>query len=224
VDAAIVVQASDTRAETLDLLAADEPRTKTVGWVDLTRDDVPAQIAELENKGKLVGVRHNLQVEPDKEWLRRSEVRNGLAALDVCFDLVISPEQLPLVTETVAALPGTRFVLDHAGKPPIRSGDLSTWRADIAALAAYPNVAVKISGLVTEADHARWVPGDLAPVIDHVYAEFGADRTMLGSDWPVCLLAADYPSVRATTVPLLDRLSAADRARLEGGTALEWYR
>ena len=116
-----------------------------------------------------------------------------------------------------------RFVLDHAGKPPIASGDLRTWRADLARLAALPNMAVKLSGLVTEADWAGWTQADLAPVIDHVLACFGAERTMAGSDWPVCLLAADYGALRSAIAAALDRLDSAAQTAVLSGTAARWY-
>jgi L-fuconolactonase len=81
-----------------------------------------------------------------------------------------------------------------------------------------------VSGLVTEADWATWTQADLAPVIDHVLACFGAGRTMAGSDWPVCLLAADYATVQATLDPALSRLDAAGRDAVLGGSAARWYR
>ncbi len=233
VDAAIVVQAGDTIDETIDLLAiaATEPRLAgVIGWVDLTASDVDKQLASLGSApggDRLVGVRHQLQIEPDPRWLGRSDVRDGLAAIaeaGLVYDVVVSSDQLPLVGETVEAVAGLRFVLDHAGKPPVRSGDLGRWRRDIEALASCPRVAVKLSGLVTEADWANWTQGQLDPVIEHVLAAFGPDRTMAGSDWPVCLLAADYGSVMTTLAPALDRLRPAERESVRGGTAAHWYR
>ena len=94
------------------------------------------------------------------------------------------------------------FVLDHAGKPPIASGRpgggdtrpwtgaMAAWAADLRALATRPNVAFKLSGLVTEADWDSWTPGQLRLAMEYVLERFGPDRTMFGSDWPVCLLAA----------------------------------
>jgi L-fuconolactonase len=117
-----------------------------------------------------------------------------------------------------------RFVLDHAGKPPIASGDLSAWRADLRALAARPNVAVKLSGLVTEADWGSWTPVQLRPVMEYVLDQFGPERTMLGSDWPVCLLAASYAEVMAAAASVLDGLTGAEREAVRGGTARTWYR
>jgi L-fuconolactonase len=232
-DAAVVVQAGDTIGETLDLLALAATTARlagVVGWVDLDGPDVRGSVAALRTApggDKLVAVRHQLQVEADLRYLARPGVRTGLTAVaeaGLAFDVVVSPWQLPLVIETAAALPGTRFVLDHAGKPPIASGDLGGWRTDLARLAELPNVAVKVSGLVTEADWATWTQPDLAPVIDHVLACFGTGRTMAGSDWPVCLLAADYATVRATLDPALSRLDAVGRDAVLGGSAARWYR
>jgi L-fuconolactonase len=235
VDAAVVVQAGDTLEETLELLAlaAATPATPlagVVGWADLAAPDVPAALAALRaapGGRALVGVRQQLQLLPDPDYLARPAVRAGLAAVGaagLAYDLVISPHQLPLAAATAAAVPGTRFVLDHAGKPPIASGDIRSWAADLAALAARPNVAVKLSGLVTEADWAGWTRDDLAPVIDHVLACFGAARAMAGSDWPVCLLAAGYGDVMAALDQQLARLDDAARAAVRGGTAAAWYR
>jgi L-fucono-1,5-lactonase len=232
VDAAIVVQAGDTTDETTDLLAiaATEPLIAgVIGWVDLTSSDVDEQLASLHSApggDRLVGVRHQLQIEPDPLWLGRSDVRDGLAVVakaGLIYDVVVSSDQLPLVAETVKTVAGLRFVLDHAGKPPVRSGDLGRWRHDIDALASCPRVAVKLSGLVTEADWATWTQDQLDPVVEHVLAAFGPDRTMAGSDWPVCLLAADYGSAMTTLTPALDRLRPAGRDSVRGGTASRWY-
>jgi L-fuconolactonase len=231
IDAAVVVQAGDTTAETLDLLAlaGTEPTLAgVVGWIDFTAD-VAGQIAALRSApggDHLVGLRHQLQVEPDRRWLARDRVRAGLsrlAAFGLGFDIVVSAHQLPLVVDAVTALPDTRFVLDHAGKPPIATGDLADWRSDLARLAARPNVAVKLSGLVTEADRQHWRQDQLEPVIGHTLECFGPARVMAGSDWPVCLLAADYPTVQSTLAPALARLSSTEREDVLGGTARRWY-
>jgi L-fuconolactonase len=233
VDAAVVVQAGDTAAETADLLAlaaADPVLAGVVGWADLDGPDVAGALATMRSAPggeKLVAVRQHLEAHPDPRYLARPGVRAGLAALGeagLAYDVVVSPRQLPLVAETAAVLPGVRFVLDHAGKPPIASGDLRAWQSDLAALAALPNAAVKVSGLVTEADWTSWTAGDVSPVIGHVLACFGPERTMAGSDWPVCLLAADYGAVKATLAPALAELDEAGGAAILGGTAARWYR
>jgi L-fuconolactonase len=201
-----------------------------VGWFDLTEPGLDERIAEARERPggeRLVGVRHQLQVEPDPCWLARADVRRGLATVarhGLAYDVVVSPEQLGLVAATVAALPDVGFVLDHAGKPPIASGRLDDWLADLGVLARADNLTVKLSGLVTEADWARWRPADLRPVSDAVLERFGTGRVMAGSDWPVCLLAgADYDRVTTVTDLLLAALSADERARVLGETAVAAY-
>ncbi len=234
VDATVVVQTITVADETPELLAlaAREPLVAgVVGWVDLTAPDVADRLAALRSRPgghRLVGIRHQVQGEPDPRWLCRDDVRRGLAAVaaaGLAYDLLVVPPQLPAAIETVAALPELTFVLDHAGKPAIASGGgLASWRSDIRALAALPNVAVKLSGLITEADHATWTVDQLRPYARTLLDAFGADRVMFGSDWPVCLLAGSYDDVIAAAEVLTDGLDAREQAAVFGRTAAHWYR
>jgi GntR family transcriptional repressor for pyruvate dehydrogenase complex len=195
-----------------------------VGWTDLTAPGVADRLAELAAP-ELVGVRHLVQDEPDPSWLTRPEVQAGLAAVGaagLAYDLLVTPAQLPATLETVRRQPGVRFVLDHGAKPPIRDVILQPWGRLIADLAAAPNVAVKLSGLVTEAP-AHPGPADLRPYCDRLLSAFGPDRVMFGSDWPVCLLACDYDRVVELAESACTGLSAAERASVFGGTAARWY-
>jgi len=235
IGATVLVQTVDVPEESPELLAlaaAHPVVAGVVGWVDLTAPDVPDRLAALraEPGGRgLVGVRHGVQSEPDPRWLCRADVRRGLAAVGAAglvYDLLVVPAQLPAAIETVRALPGLRFVLDHAGKPNIASGteaDRAHWAADIRALGAEGNVVVKLSGLVTEADHGGWTPADIRPYAEQVLAAFGPDRTMFGSDWPVCLLAAEYGRVAELARDLIAALSEAERDAVLGATAARWY-
>ena len=232
IDATVVVQTVCVAGETPELLAlaaAAPVVAGVVGWVDLTAPDVPDRLAALRaapGGARLVGIRHQVQSEPDPEWLCRPDVRRGLAAVGaagVVVDLVVVPDQLPAAVRTAQALADVRFVLDHAGKPRIAAGEREPWAGHVRALAAADNTAVKLSGLVTEADHRRWSPDDLRPYAEVVLDAFGCHRTMFGSDWPVCLLAADYPGVVAVARDLVSSFSAAEQAAVLGGTADLWY-
>jgi len=233
IDVTVLVQTVDVAEETPELLAlaAKHPVIAgVVGWVDLTAPDVAERIAELvagPGGRHLVGVRHGVQGEPDPRWLCRGDVRRGLAAVadaGLVYDLLVVPVQLPAAVQTVRALPGLRFVLDHAGKPMIAERERVGWAADIAALGAEDNVAVKLSGLVTEADLDNWTIDDIRPYAGDVLAAFGPERTMYGSDWPVCLLAADYPRVAGLARALIAGLTEVERDAVLGGTAARWYR
>jgi L-fuconolactonase len=235
VGATVVVQTVTVAAETPELLAladADPLVAGVVGWTDLTSPAVADELARLAGGpggGRLVGVRHQVQEEPDPGWLRRPDVLRGLravAAAGLAYDLVLLPHQLPAAVAAAAAVPGLTLVLDHAGKPRIGRGDLGPWATAVRRLAALPNTSCKLSGLVTEAPAgapAQKRAQAIAAVADVVFDAFGADRVMFGSDWPVCLLASDYASVMALARSLTAGLSPAERAAVFGATAARAY-
>lgn len=142
------------------------------------------------------GVRRLLQGEREPGFCLRPRFIRGaqiLGELGLSFDICITHTQLRDAIELAARCPGTSFVLDHIAKPNIAAGLLDPWRADLANLAALPNVTgCKISGMVNEADNAHWKVEDLQPYFDHVLASFGERRVMFGGDWPVVLKAAEY--------------------------------
>ncbi|MFH8606872.1 amidohydrolase family protein [Streptomyces sp. NPDC018029] len=232
VGATVLVQTVTVPDETPELLAlaADhELVAGVVGWTDLTRPDVAdtlAALRELPGGQHLVGIRHQVQGEPEPEWLLRPDVRRGLAAVaaaGLAYDLVVLPHQLPACAKAAADLPELTFVLDHLGKPPIVSGAVEPWASAVRALAARPNTVCKLSGMVTEADHATWTIDDLRPFADTVVEAFGPRRLMFGSDWPVSTLAAGYGEVLDAARLLTGYLDPAERVEVFGGTARRVY-
>ncbi|CAL9368886.1 amidohydrolase family protein [Streptomyces sp. enrichment culture] len=228
----VLVQTVTAAGETPELLALAEAHplvAGVVGWTDLTRPGVAEELArlrELPGGRYLKGIRHQVQDEPDPEWLLRADVRRGLAAVaeaGLVYDLVVLPHQLPACTAAAASLPGLIFVLDHLGKPPVASGALEPWASAVRALAALPNTVCKLSGLVTEADRATWTVDDLRPYADVVLDAFGPRRLMFGSDWPVCTLAAAYGDVLAAARALTLHLAPGERRRLFDTTATRVY-
>ena len=176
---------------------------------------------------RLVGIRHQVHDESDPEWLCRADVRRGLAAVQergLAYDLLVRARELPAAVDTVAALPGLQFVLDHIAKPRIADGKDPDWREHMPALATLSNVAVKLSGMVTEANWASWTPADLRPFVASVVDWFGAGRLMFGSDWPVCLLATSYAGVVGGLEEALGPMSAGDLERIFGLNAVSVYR
>ena len=229
-DGCIAVQARQTVEESRWLLklADESPIIKgVVGWVDLRGERVGDQLAELSARPKFRGLRHVVQDEPDDRFLLGEAFVRGIGQLHdfgLTYDLLIVPKQLPAAIELVRRFPQQPFVLDHLAKPPIKAGTLSPWREQLRELAAAPNVMCKVSGMVTEADHAAWKPVDLTPYLDVVFEAFGEDRVMYGSDWPVCLLAASYARQCALVADYAAQLSPAAQAKLFGGNAERFYR
>ena len=201
-----------------------------VGWTDLTSPAVGDEIARLRalpGGGRLAGIRHLAQDEPDPDWLRRPEVRRGIRAVGaagLAYDLLVRPHQLPATLAVTGELADVRFVLDHGAKPAIASGTREPWASHISELAARPNVSCKVSGLVTEAGRG-WRPAQIAPYIDHLADRFGPGRLMFGSDWPVCTLAASYAEVTSLARDALAvRLGQAELDAVFGANAIAVYR
>jgi len=231
VSATVLVQTVTVAAETPEmlLLADTDPLVAgVVGWTDLASPAAADEIAALRGcrgGARLAGLRHQVQSEPDRDWLRRPEVIRGLravAAAGLAYDLVVLPHQIPAASYAAKAVPDLVFVLDHAGKPSIGSG-LNPWKADVTEFAAQPNTACKLSGLVTQAPPGAG-PEAFAEVADVVLYAFGADRVMFGSDWPVCLLASDYAAVLTLAETLTAGLSGDEKAAVFYRTAARVYR
>ncbi|MBE8522451.1 amidohydrolase family protein [Amycolatopsis sp. H6(2020)] len=229
-DATVLVQVLPDLEESVEFLAtaAAEPLIAgVVGWIDLTgspSEDLD-RLRSAPGGELLTGIRHLVQAEPDPRWLEREDVLAGLAAVrdaGLVYDLLVLPHQLPAATAAVRALPDLTFVLDHLAKPPIAAGELEPWATELATLAREPNVVAKLSGLVTEAGRP-WRVEDLRPYADTALTAFGPDRLMLGSDWPVCLLAGTYAEVMDAADSLLDGLTPAEQDAVRGGTATRSY-
>ncbi|MER7082056.1 L-fuconolactonase [Saccharopolyspora kobensis] len=233
VDATVLVQTVSDPDETPEMLVLADSVDRiaaVVGWVDLTARDVRERIGRLQTHpsgGWLKGIRHQVEGEPDPDWLVRPDVLNGLAAVEdagLVYELLVRTEQLPAAIKAVGQFPQLTFVLDHCAKPPVASGELQPWADRIRALAAHPNVVCKLSGLVTEDDWARQPdPVSLQPYVDVVLEAFGPRRLMFGSDWPVCLLAAEYGQVIDVARRLTSGLDDRHRTAVFDANAREVY-
>jgi L-fuconolactonase len=235
VDRSVLVEGGrchvDEAVEFLGYAADTAPIAGVVAWADVADPDVAATIQHFRRaRGGdfLVGVRSQVQGEADPNYLDRSDVRRGLAAVaaaDLAFDLVVRVDQVPSAARAAAALPELRLVLDHLGKPRIDQGatGLRAWHGAFADLAGNSNVTCKLSGMVTEAG-PHWTVEQLRPFVEVAVAEFGPERLMFGSDWPVCLLTAGYRDVRAALEEALPALPPEAHMEVFGGTAARTYR
>jgi L-fuconolactonase len=227
--AAVAVQARQTIEETASLLAlaaANPFIAGVVGWVDLQSPEVRAQLQRFAGDPKFVGVRHLVQGEADDRFLLRPEFCRGLSLLAefrLAYDLLIYGRHLAVAAELAARFPEQRFVLDHLAKPDVRQGEIRGWQEGLQRLAACPNVWCKLSGLVTEADWGAWTPAQLRPYLDVAFECFGADRLMIGSDWPVCTLAADYARAMAVVVEYVADRPSTERDAVLGGNAARFW-
>jgi L-fuconolactonase len=229
-DGSIAVQARQSLEETrwlLDLAHENKRIKGVVGWVDLRSAELRAQLNDFSEAEKLVGVRHVVQAEPDDAFMVQPAFRRGIAQLaefSLVYDLLLFPKHLPAAVQLVREFPEQAFVLDHIAKPSIADGVLEPWSNAIRELAQFPHVSCKLSGMVTEARWQQWRYEDLVPYLDVVFGAFGPARLMIGSDWPVCTVSADYARTLGIVQKYIERFSAAERDAILGGNCARVYR
>ena len=224
----VAVQTRQTLEETewlLDLADRYPFIAGVVGWVDLQSESVETDLERLAGRPRLAGVRHIVQGEPDG-FLDRPAFLAGIERLerfDLAYDILVYARQLPAAVTLARAFPRQRFALDHLGKPDVRGGNYRQWRRSFDMLAELPNVCCKLSGLVTEADWQSWTPDQLRPYLDAALEAFGPSRLMIGSDWPVCTVAATYKEVLGLVREAASGCSASERQQILSGTAQRFY-
>lgn len=227
----ILVQATDSVAETeylLDLAAKTDFVAGVVGWVDVAAPDAVATIDQLCQNHLLKGLRPMLQGIEATDWILQDAARPALAHMahvGLAFDALIQPRHLPVIAELAAQHPDLRIVIDHIAKPQMGAGQLPTeaFVMGMQSLATQPNVACKLSGMVTEAGDI-WDFADLTLFAQIVLNVFGPGRLMFGSDWPVINLASDYASWIAFVRDFLAPLSPDAQHRVLAGNAATFYR
>jgi L-fuconolactonase len=226
----IVVQARQTIEETrwlLDLAKKHAFIRGVVGWVDLrSGDKLKYQLDEFASSEKLVGVRHVVHDEPDDMFMLGNDFLNGISLLkdyNLTYDLLIFPKHLPVALKLVSMFPEQKFIIDHISKPPIREGILSPWKEDMLMIGRHGNVWCKLSGMVTEADWKNQTSEDFLPCLDIVFSAFGHERLMIGSDWPVCLVAGEYRYVTGIIENYISGMPVEVRQGIMGFNCLNFY-
>lgn len=229
-DGSVSVQARQNLEETewlLELADTYDYIVGVVGWVELCSEELPKQLERFAKSPKLVGVRHVVHDEPDDSFMLRPDFRRGISQLrdfDLTYDLLLFPNHILCAVKLVSEFPEQPFVLDHIAKPRIADGLLSPWREDLIELAKFPNVFCKLSGMVTEAKWRNWQSSDFYRYLDVVFEAFGADRVMIGSDWPVCTLSGGYESTMTIVLDYIQQFPLPICAGILGENCSHFYR
>ena len=187
--------------------------------------DFPAFLERQLANPFIKGFRRVLHVVPDEVSLSATFRANvaRLAGAGRPFDLCVRPDQIDKAIALADLCPRVQFVLDHCGDPAIKDRAEHPWREDIAEIARRPNVAVKISGVVANAD-SGWTLDDVRPYVEHAIDCFGWDRVVWGSDWPVCTLTASLSTWVAATHAITRGCSGEERRRLFHDNACRIWR
>ena len=229
VNGTIAVQASQSRQETEFLLSLANKFNfikGVVGWVDLQSPQLEEEISAYKTNKKLKGFRHILQGEKDRSFMLRQEFIRGIRLLEkygYTYDILIYKDQLKYIPQFLGGFKQQRFVLDHLAKPDIKNKEIMEWKKEIQKLKEFTNLYCKISGFVTEADWKNWKPQDFKDYFDVIVDVFGIDRILFGSDWPVCLLAANYKEVLQILKDYFSNYSKDEQQKFFASNAISFY-
>jgi len=229
IDGSVAVQASQTVEETdwlLELAEGSSFIRGVVGWAPIASAEFPSVLERWRGNSLLKGLRHVIQDEPDDDFINRKDFNAGIATLagsKLVYDILIYERHLPAAIQFVDRHPNQIFVLDHIAKPRIKDRVVEPWRRNMFELARRGNVYCKLSGMVTEGDWTNWSIEDLRPYFDAALEAFGPRRLMVGSDWPVCLLACPYRKWFEMLGDFLKELSGAERELIFGEVATKIY-
>ncbi|MFD1163721.1 amidohydrolase family protein [Hwangdonia seohaensis] len=228
IDGCIAVQADQSETETDFLLDCATQNTfvkGVVGWLDLRTENVEERLAHYSKNTLFKGVRHIVQAEAN-DFMLGKDFQNGigkLAPFNLTYDILIFPPQIEDAIALVNKFPNQKFVVDHIAKPYIKSGEIEEWKTKMTELAKAQNVFCKVSGMVTEADLKHWKISDFNPYLDVVFNAFGIDRILYGSDWPVCLLAAQYQEQLHIVQNYVKDFSKEEQSKVFGLNAVKFY-
>jgi predicted TIM-barrel fold metal-dependent hydrolase len=234
-------------------------RAAIVGTADLRLGAPVTEVLEAHmaaGGGRFRGIRHSASWDADPDVLgplhrgveglyRQADFRDGFARLEplgLSFDAWLLEPQLPDLIDLARAFPGVQVVLDHVGTPlgigryaGRRDERFGVWRESIQALAALPNVSVKIGGLAMVfpgfpsfmADppaSSQQLAAEWKPYVETCVQVFGAERCMFESNFPVDIGSCDYATLWNAFKRLAAGCSADEKAALFSATATRVYR
>ncbi|WP_298848959.1 amidohydrolase [uncultured Ruegeria sp.] len=175
-----------------------------VVFCDLTTSGLPAQLDNFQTLPTVRGVRQIVGRAPGEDaqtgtntllddpgflrGLREAEKRN------LSFDLQLIPQLMEKTARVLKLVPDIRIALCHAGSPHDRSpSGLKEWAQNLRALSNLPNVSCKLSGLGMFDHH--WTLDSIRPIIDECLEQFGPEKVMFGSNFPVDKLYGSYATL-----------------------------
>ena len=233
IDKTVIVQTVTNYQETpllLDIAEKDSLVAGIVGWLDVDSPDAIKNLdryQSLPGANYLKGIRDIVQDHPDSNYLARPQVDKTIKELGkrgLAFDVLTKTPELPGAIKLVRNNPEVQFVLDHISKPYIAKSEFEPWASLIKEIASFENIVCKVSGIVTEANWHDWTEEDIKPYFEIILENFGAERLMYGSDWPVCTLAGNYDEVFGLASELSKNLSTTESESFWSGCVNQAYK
>jgi len=185
---------------------------------------VQSELEQLTSYPLVRGIRSMGKTE---EQFQSPQYREGLKLLakhDLSLDIHIRASAATDVLPLIDQHPNLVFILNHLGLPDVKNGELAAWQAGIKQLAERPNVYCKLSGLLTRCHPGQMNSSFLKPYIHSPLEQFGTDRVVFGSDWPVLTRAGSFSRWMQVLDETLTGLNHSERTAIFAGNAKKVYR
>ena len=228
VESCIAVQADQSEMETqflVDLAKENSFIKGVVGWVDLSSENLDASLQNYQSEKIIKGFRHISEGE-NMGFLLQKKILNGIEKLNeygYTFDILLKQNQLLDAVKLSEKLPNQRFILDHCGKPDLKTKDLKSWKDNISELSKNPNLYCKISGLLTQGNLNLVDEKSVFEVLDFMFEKFGIEKLIFGSDWPVMLLGGNYTLWIELISKYINQFSHEEQELFLSGNAVNFY-
>ena len=227
-----------------------------VGHADLKLADKVQPVLEAlqaASPNRFRGIRHNVTWNTDPSWdnretqgiLANSQFREGarvLARMGLSLDMMQAFPQMPEIADFAKAVPDLTIILNHIGglsRTGIYANKddevIPVWEEGIAAVAACPNVVVKLGGLgmprIGFGWHGREVPigseelaEAMSPWLTYCIEQFGPNRCMFESNFPPDKVSFSYNVMYNAFKIMSGSYSSTERAAMLHDTAVRVYR
>jgi L-fuconolactonase len=229
IEGCIAVQADQSNEETAFLvnLAKENPFIKgVIGWIDLISDKLEESLQNYKSEKLIKGFRHIAEGE-ELGFLLQKNVLHGIASLhqyDYTFDILLRQDQLSDAVKLSEKLTDQPFILDHCGKPDLKTNELKEWKSNISGLAKNSNIYCKISGLLTQGNWDSIDEKAIFEILDFIFSQFGIKRVIFGSDWPVMLLGGNYALWLELILKYVSQFSKEEQELFFSGNVVKFYK
>ena len=238
VNRCVLVEAGTTDEDNhalADFAASSEFVGAMIAYADLESPTLEQELADFAKIPKFRGVRMRFEGHPDPDILSRQSVIDGIrkvAEQGLILEFLVDTSHLQDILRVYDQVSELKGMIEHMGKPDLRRGtDRPQWRQHMRALAQETNALCKLSigprVVDLEEIYAHqgqgWELEWIQPPIQYLVEQFGPDRLVWGSDWPLVLLESDYAGGLEAMRDALGPLDAEDKMRLYRTTAVKFY-
>lgn len=204
-------------------------------YVNLESPNLESELTYWEKNPKFRGIRHRFEIRSDREIISRPGIVKGLLEVvrrGLVFEFSVRSYHLRDIISFYERAPDLKGVIEHMAKPNISDSMIDhEWYENMKTLARNTSIVCKLSLSPTLDQMNSWLSDPISvwpvepikPYVQFLLEEFGVDRLMWGSDWPLCLMTGGYAKTYQSMRDAIGSVDYTDELRLFRTTAIRFY-